>query len=162
VAQTDYFLKVEGVTGESADDKHKGEIDIDSFSWGATNSGTAGHGGGAGGGKVAPQDLQIVKKIDKSSPALMIACSTGQHFKTATLTVRKPGAGQQEYMKISLEEVFVSSYQVNGMGGGEVVPSEHLSLNFAKLELSYKEQKGDGTLGPEVKQKYDFAANKKL
>jgi len=162
VAQTDYFLKVDGVTGESGDDKHKGEIDIESFSWGATNSGTAGHGGGMGGGKVAPQDLQIVKKIDKSSPVLMIACSTGQHFKTAILTVRKPGGGQQEYMKISMEEVFVSSYQVNGVGGGDVLPSEHLSLNFNKLELSYKEQKGDGTLGPEVKQKYDFAANKKI
>jgi type VI secretion system secreted protein Hcp len=162
MAQTDYFLKIEGITGESGDDKHKGEIDVDSFSWGATNQGTSGHGGGAGSGKVDPHDLTFIKKIDKSSPVLMVGCATGQHYKSAVLTVRKPGTGQQEYLKISMDEVFISSYQVNGAGSGSIVPAEHVTLNFAKLEMSYKEQKADGTLGPEVKQKYDFAANKKI
>ncbi len=162
MAKSDYFLKLEGVTGESADDKHKGEIDIDSFSWGETNAGTASQGGGMGAGKVSAHDIQLTKKVDKSSPVLMIACANGTHYKTAILTVRKPGGGQQEYLKISLDEVLVSAYQVNGVGGGEVVPSEHVSLNFAKLEFSYKEQKADGSLGPEVKQKYDFKSNKKI
>jgi type VI secretion system secreted protein Hcp len=162
VAQVDYFLKIAEAPGESTDDKHKGEIDIESFSWGESNSGSAGHGAGQGAGKVSPQDFHFVKKMDKSSPVLFIACATGQHFKSAIITARKAGGEQQEYLKITLEDCLVSSYQIGGASSGDVVPSEQVSMNFAKLEVVYKEQKPDGTLGGEVKQKYDFAANKKL
>ena len=62
MAQVDYFLKIEGVESESTDAKHKGEIELESFSWGETQSGTAGRGGGAGAGKVQPQDFNFVKK----------------------------------------------------------------------------------------------------
>jgi type VI secretion system secreted protein Hcp len=161
VAQVDYFLKIAEAPGESTDDKHKGEIELESFSWGALNSGSAGHGAGAGSGKVLPQDFHFVKKMDKASPVLFLACTTGQHFKSAIITARKAGGGQQEYMKITMEECMVSAYNVGGHGGDNV-PIEQVAMNFAKLELSYKEQKADGTLGGEVKQKYDFAANKKI
>jgi type VI secretion system secreted protein Hcp len=161
MAQVDYFLKIEGVTAESTDDKHKGEIDVESFSWGQTQSGTSGHGSGAGAGKVQPQDFNFVKKLDKASPVLMIACATGQHFKSAILTVRKAGGQQQEYLKVTMEDVMISSYQVGGSPGA-AVPMDQLSLNFAKLEMSYKEQKPDGSLGGETKQKYDYAASKKI
>ena len=160
MAQVDYFLKIDGLPGESTDDKHKGELDLESFSWGATNSGTAGHGGGSGAGKVQPSDFHFTKRLDKSSPVLMIACATGQHFKEVTLTVRKAGGGQQEYLKLKMNEVLVSSYQTGGGGGGIV--NEQVAMNFAKLEMVYKEQKADGSLGGETKQTYDFAANKKI
>lgn len=160
MSQVDTFLKLAGVPGESTDSKHSGEIDVESWSWGETNSGTAGHGGGGGAGKVAPQDLTITKLMDKSSPMLFIACATGQHFTDALLTARKAGGGQQEYLKIKLEEILVSSYQTSGGTGARVV--ETVSFNFAKLSVSYWEQKGDGSLGGEAKQGYDFAANKKL
>jgi len=162
MAQVDYFLKIEGVDAESTDEKHKGEIELESFSWGQSNSGTAGHGGGSGAGKVVAQDLNFVKKVDKASAVLMIACATGQHFKSAILTTRKAGGGQQDYLKVTMEDVLVSSYQLGGSAKGEVVPLEQVSINFAKLEMAYKEQKADGSLGGEVKQKYDYAANKKV
>lgn len=162
MAQVDYFLKLEGVAGESADDKHKGEILVESFSWGATQGGTSGRGGGAGAGKVVPQDFNFVKKLDKASPVLFMGCSNGTHYKTAVLTARKAGGTQQDYLKISMEDVLISSYQVGGSAHGDVVPMDQVSLNFSKLEISYKEQKADGSLGGEVKQKYDFTANKKL
>ena len=162
MAQVDYFLKIDGVPGESTDDKHKGELDIESFSWGETNSGTAGHGGGSGAGKVAPGDFTVTKRMDKSSPVLFIACATGQHFKEVNFTARKAGGGQQEYLKVKMEEVLVSSYQTSGAPGSGGLVYETLSLNFAKLSVAYKEQKPDGTLGGEAKQAYDFAANKKL
>ena len=73
MAQVDYFLKIEGVDGESTDDKHKGEIELESFSWGETQRGTAGHGGGSGAGKVMPQDFNFVKKVDKASPVLLMS-----------------------------------------------------------------------------------------
>ena len=162
MAQVDYFLKIEGLPGESTDDKHKGELDLESFSWGATNSGSAGHGGGSGAGKVLPADFHFTKRLDKSSPVLMIACATGQHFKEVTLTVRKAGAGQQEYLKFKMNDVLVSAYQTGGSGAGGGIILEQVAMNFAKLEMVYKEQKPDGSLGGETKQGYDFAANKKL
>ncbi len=162
MATVDYFLKIEGVESESADDKHKGEIELESFSWGETQSGTAGQGSGQGGGKVQPQDFHFVKKLDKASSRLFIACATGEHFKKAVLTARKAGGGQQEYFKITMEDLLVSSYQIGGSAQGDVVPVDQISLNFGKLEMSYKEQKPDGSLGGEAKQKYDFAANKKV
>jgi len=162
MAQVDYFLKIDGIDSESTDDKHKGEIELESFSWGETQAGSAGHGAGAGAGKVQPQDFHFVKKFDKSSPVLFIGCATGHHYKNAILTARKAGGGQQEYLKLTMEDVMISSYQVGGSAHSEVVPTDQVSINFAKLEMSYKEQKPDGSLGGEVKQKYDFAANKKV
>jgi len=162
MAQVDFFLKIDDVKGESTDHKHKEEIDVESWSWGVSQAGTAGHGGGGGAGKALPQDFHFVKRFDKASPVLFINCTTGKHFKLATLTARKAGEGQQEYLTIKMEDVMVSSYQVGGAGASSVVPNDQISLNFAKLEILYKEQKPDGTLGGEVKQKYDFAANKKV
>jgi type VI secretion system secreted protein Hcp len=162
VAQVDYFLKIAGMDGESADDKHKGEIDVESFSWGEINEGTAGHGTGAGAGKVQMQDFHFTKKLDKASSRLFIACATGEHIKSAILTARKAGGGQQEYLKITLEDAMVTNYQIGGSGAGETVPLETVALNFAKIEFSYKEQKPDGSLGGEAKQKYDLSANKKI
>jgi len=162
MAQVDYFLKIEGVDSESTDDKHKGEIDCMSFSWGQTNAGTAGHGAGAGAGKVLPQDFTFTKKMDKASPLLMIGCATGQHFKSAILTARKAGGGQQEYLKITMSDLMVTSYQTGGSAEGDPVPIDQISMNFAKLEMIYKEQKPDGSLGGDIKQGYDYAANKKL
>jgi type VI secretion system secreted protein Hcp len=162
MAQVDYFLKLDGVAGEATDDKHKGELDLESFSWGVTQLGTAGKGGGAGAGKAQPQDMVVTKRTDKSSPTLFIACATGQHFKEALLTVRKAGGQQQEYLKIKLEGVMVTSYQAMGTPGGNGVVQESIAFNYAKMEMIYKEQKADGSLGGETKQKYDYEANKKV
>jgi type VI secretion system secreted protein Hcp len=162
MAKTDAFLKIDGVDSESTDDKFKGWIEVESWSWGATNSGTAGAGGGQGAGKVAPQDFHFTKKLDKSSPVLFQNVNLGKHLKKADFVTRKAGGGQQEYFKVTLEDVMVSSYQVGGTGADGVIPTEQISLNFAKMEMIYKEQKPDGSLGGEVKQKYDYAANKKI
>src|SRR5215472_15045897 len=130
MAQVDYFLKIDGVEGESTDDKHKGEIDVMSFSWGVNNSGSAGQGGGQGTGKSFAQDMSFTKVHDKASPVLYIACATGQHFKSATLVCRKAGGGQQEYLKISLGDVLVSSFVTHGTGGDEIIPVDQVTLNF--------------------------------
>lgn len=161
MAQVDYFLKIDGVDGESTDDKHKGEIDVETWSWGATNDGSAGHGGGGGSGKVNPQDFHFTKRVDKGSPALFQAITTGKHFKTAVFVARKAGGGQQEYLKVTMSDVLVSSYQTGGANAGGF-PTDQVSLNFAKMEIAYKEQKPDGSLGGEVKQGYDFAKNVKV
>ncbi len=129
-AQIDYFLKLDGIDGESTDKGHKGELDIDSFSWGATNSGII---GGRGTGKVSVHDISMTKRIDKSSPSLMLYAVTGKHIKEAVLTVRKPGKDQQEFIKIKFTDVIISSYQI---GSSVDIPTDSFSLNFAKIEFS--------------------------
>lgn len=158
MAVTDYFLKIDGIEGESADDKHKGEIDVESYSFGATNSGGFAYGGGGGAGKVSMQDFHFTMKINKATPKLMQHCASGKHIPKAVLTVRKAGEKQQEYMKVTFSDVLVSSYQTGG-SGGDIVPTESLSLNFTKIEFEYKEQKADGTLGSALKAGWDLKKN---
>jgi type VI secretion system secreted protein Hcp len=164
MAASEYFLKVDGVQGESEDAKHKGEIELLSFSWGETNS--SGHpgsgGGGAGAGKVAIQDLHLVKRLDKASPALFLACANGKHLSSAVLTVRKAGKGQQEYLVIKLTDVMVSSYQTGGSAHEAEAPIDQASLSFAKIEIEYRPQKADGSFGAPVKAGWDVLKNAKL
>jgi type VI secretion system secreted protein Hcp len=162
MAQVDYFLKIDGIPGESKDAKHKDEIQLESFSWGETNSGSASHGGGHGAGKVAMQDFHFVMKINKASPKLMLACATGEHVKSATLTARKAGKEQQDYLTVKFSDLLVSSYQIGGSAHGDLVPTDQVSLNFAKVEFEYKEQKADGTLGGAVKAGYDVKLSQKV
>lgn len=154
----DFFLKIDGVDGESQDDKHKNEIEILSWSWGMSQAGTSGYGGGGGAGRVSVQDLNFVKRTDKASPKLMLACCNGQHIKSALLTARKAGKEQQEYLKLKLTDVLVSSYQTGGSGADEI-PTEQIAFNFAKHEVEYREQKPDGTLGGTVKSHWDQKKN---
>ena len=163
MAQADYFLKIDGIEGESTDSKHKGEIQIESFSWGLNREGATRGGGGGGAGKVAVQDFHFVAPTGvQSPPLLLVATATGEHFKKATLTVRKSGERQVEFLKISLEEVLVSSYQVGGTDAGDDgLPRDQFSLNFAKILMSVSRQSADGSSGVPVTGGYDVVANKK-
>jgi type VI secretion system secreted protein Hcp len=161
MALFDAFLKIDGIEGESADSKHKAEIDLHSFSWGASNGGTFAVGGGGGAGKVSMQDFHFTMGVNKSSVKLMLACAGGDHIKSAILTCRKAGKDQQEFMKVTFSDILVSSFQTGG-NEGSTLPIESISLNFAKAEWEYKEQKSDGTLGGAIKAGWDLKLNKKV
>ena len=162
MAHVDYFLKIEGVDGESTDDKHKGEIELESWSVGATNGGSFSSGAGGGTGKVIMGDFNLVKKTDKASAKLLAACCTGEHLKKATLVCRKAGGDQQEFLTVVLSPILVSSFQTSGAAGSDVIPTEQISLNYGKIEYKYKEQKPDGSLGGEVIGGWDVTTNKKV
>lgn len=158
MAMTDMFLKIATVSGESQDDKHKGEIDIMSFTFGVSQQGLAHTGGGSGAGKAHFDDLHITKRADKSSPTLMQRCANGQHFADATLTVRKAGGKQEEYYQVKMTEVLISSFSNSG-SGDDNIPLENVSLNYSKIEFAYKEQNKDGGLGSPVKTWWDIKKN---
>jgi type VI secretion system secreted protein Hcp len=160
MAHVDYFLKVEGVDGESTDDKHKGEIELESWSFGGTNPGSFSSGGGGGTGKVALSDFHFVKKVDKASAKLFASCCSGEHLKTATLVCRKAGKTPQEFLTIIMSPVLVSSFQGGGSAGSDVVPMDQISFNYGKIEFKYKEQKPDGSLGGEIIGGWDVTTNK--
>ncbi len=155
---TDIFAKIGDIKGESVDAKHKDEIEVLSFSWGVTNSGSAGSGSGSGAGRATFQDLSIVHGIDKATPALLKACATGLHIKDATITHRKAGKGQQEYLIIRLNDVTITA--VSHAGAEDQPYAESVSLKFAKVDLEYKPQRLDGTLDEGLHFKFDLKANK--
>jgi type VI secretion system secreted protein Hcp len=154
----DIFAKLGDIKGESLDDKHKDEIEVLSWSWGVSNPATAAAGTGAGAGKASFHDLSFTHKIDKASPVLMQACATGVHLKEATITHRKAGKGQQEFLVIKMNDVIVTSVSDSDSGGDGL--SENVTLAFAKIDLEYKPQKPDGTLDAAVAFKFDLKANK--
>lgn len=162
MAAVDYFLKIDGIEGESQDSKHKSEIDVHSWSWGETNAGTSAMGGGSGAGKVHMQDFHFTMQVNKSTPKLMLACASGQHIPKALLTCRKAGTDQQEFLVIHFSDLLVSSYQTGGSANGDVVPVDQISLNYSKIEWEYKEQKADGTLAGPIKAGWDLKLNKKV
>jgi len=155
MAAVDYFLKIEGIDGESQDDKHSKEIELQSWSWGESNGGTFAQSAGGGAGKVAMQDFHFVMTINVASPKLFQACASGQHIPKATLTCRKAGKEQQEFLVIKFTDLLISSYQTGG-SNGDIVPTDQISFNFASIEIDYKEQKKDGTLGAAVHGGWDL------
>jgi type VI secretion system secreted protein Hcp len=163
VQKVDIFIKLDGIEGEAMDDKHKNEIEVQSFSWGVSNGGTFAVASGGGSKHANFQDVHFTKLIDKSSPKLFLASATGQHIATGTLTFRKAGTkeGQVEYLKIKLSDLLVSSYQMSDHAGAEL-PNEQVSINFSKIEFDYKEQKQDGSLGGSVTAGYDLKLAKKV
>lgn len=150
----DCHIKFDGVTGEATHKDHKGEIEVLSWSWGASNaSGLAG--GGSGQGKGSASDFNFMHKYDKASPVLAKQCASGKHFPTVVMTARKSGEGQQDFFKVSMKEVFITSVQPSGSSGGEIM--ESVSMSYKDIEFSYKPQDAKGSLGGEVKFGWNLA-----
>jgi type VI secretion system secreted protein Hcp len=159
---SDIFAKIGDIKGETTDDKHKDEIDVLSYSWGVTQSGTMAFGGGGGAGKAQFSDFSFTTYTSKASPSLFLACASGQHIKEATITVRKAGGDQkQDYLILKMTDVLVSSYNTSGSSGADR-PTESLSMVYAKIEFTYKEQKSDGSLAGDVRTGWDLKLNKKI
>jgi type VI secretion system secreted protein Hcp len=145
---TDTHIKFEGVEGESIHADHKGEIDVHAWSWNVTNV-NLGTGTGSGKGKANPGDFTFTHNYDKASPILAKKCAQGVHFPTVTVTARKSGEGQKDFMKVIMTEVFITSVHPAGSQGGEIL--EQVSMSYQQIDFSYKPQDEKGALGGEVK-----------
>lgn len=151
----EYFLKIDGIEGESQDRHHKGELEVVSWSWGESQTIITSGGGGSTAGKVAMRDLQATMNVSKAAPALFLACASGKHFANATLTCRKKDG--HDFLVITMSNVLVSTYEITGAAQGP--PLDQLSLCYAKIKIEYREQQADGSLGLPIKSGWDVAAN---
>jgi type VI secretion system secreted protein Hcp len=161
MAQADYFLKIDGIPGESTDSKHKDEIELVSFSWGLSN--VHGHAGGAVGAssrRADFQDFHFTRPFDKASPQLFLACASGKHIKEANLSVRRAGKSQVEYLKIKFSDVLITTVQ-DGAGGGDA-PQESVGLAFGRIDLEYHPQKASGAAAAALKAGWDLGKNIKV
>ena len=156
----DMFLDLDGVKGESVDKAHKGKIDILSWNWGLSNSGTFHHGSGGGAGKATFNDISITKYIDAASPNIMLFCANCKHIAKGKIIVRKAGENPLEYLHIDFEKVMVASYRTGGSGGEERL-TENITLNFAKVKIEYTTQAEKGGKGTPHAFSWDISANAK-
>lgn len=154
----DMFLKIEDIKGESQDAKHKKEIDVLAWSWGASQSGTTHMGSGGGAGKANFQDLSVTKYVDSASHKLLQYVATGKHVKEALLTVRKAGDKPLEYIKLTMKDCLISSVSTGGSGGEDRL-TENITINFGEFIYEYTPQKPDGSGDSVLPFKFDIAAN---
>jgi type VI secretion system secreted protein Hcp len=160
MAAIDYFLKIDGIDGESPVAGHKGEIDLESWYWGETQAHPPG-GVGAASGKVSMSDFSFTTKLSKASPKLFLTCAEGKHIKAAWLTARRAAGKATDYfLKWTFSDLLISSYHTGAVTGE--APVDQVSFNFAKIEVEYKEQKPDGSFGAGFKAGWDVKANKKI
>jgi type VI secretion system secreted protein Hcp len=159
----DYFLKIDGIEGESQDARHKGEIELGAWSFGGTAEETVGgkpsgpaRPSAGGVGRFNAQDFQFTAKVSKASPMLFQACATAKHLPRVTMTGRKAGDNPQDYLKITLSDVLIASYQQSGASGAEAVPIDQVSCNFARIDIEYRAINPDGSLSSPVTASFDL------
>ena len=166
----DSFLQIENIPGESTDDKHKDWIEVLSFGHEMIQpvSSTKSSAGGAASGRAQHGDFAITKFVDKSSPKLYEAVSSGKHLNKAKIEVCRAGGGQVKFMEIAFEQVMISRVQLNSVDGNghagkgdDQLPTETVHLNYGKIEWTYTQQKRkDGSGGGNVNAKFDLTAGK--
>ncbi|MGC9323797.1 MAG: Hcp family type VI secretion system effector [Desulfomonilia bacterium] len=160
----DAFLKIDGVPGESTDDKHKDWIEILSYSHGLSQpaSGSVSSGGGRSAERCDHMDFTIVKAMDKATPKLALFCCNGSHIKEIKLELCRAVGDKQKYMEYKLTDVIVSSVRPGGSAeGGETLPLEEVSFNYGKIEWVYTEtDHKTGKPKGDVKTHWDLVANK--
>lgn len=154
----DYFIKLGDIEGESKDHAFSGWIEVLAWSWGMTQSGTMHTGTGGGRGKVSVQDLSFTKMVDKSTPNIMQKACTGKHYPKVELVCRKAGDKPLNYVKLTMEEVIVTSASTGGSQGEEQL-TENVSLNFAKYKYEYTPQEATGAAGGAITQTFDIRRN---
>ena len=155
----DMFIKVGDIKGESVDSKHKDSIDVLSWSWGLSQSGTTHTGGGGGAGKVSVHDLSFTHYLDAASPNLFLACCDGSHYDDALLTVRKAGKEALEYLKISMKEVIVTSISTGGSGGEDRSDRERHRSTLARSSSSTRPRTRQGKGGGAITGAWNIAEN---
>jgi type VI secretion system secreted protein Hcp len=153
----DYFLKLEGIDGESVDDKHKNEIQIQSWSWGGSNVSSVAGTGGSGAGKVDLSDFSIMTYFDKATPKFFKSLAAGTHIKTGTMSAVKSGAEGKPYLKVDFQELFVTSLQISA---SNEIPAVSLSFSYNQIKIDYSTQNEQGNVTSTGAQGWNVKENK--
>jgi type VI secretion system secreted protein Hcp len=155
-AASTYFLKIGDIKGESTDKAHKDWIDISSFSWGISNTGSVGAGGGGSAGKAIISPLSWTQELDSSVSPLYLGVASGAHYSKATLDVQATGTKSPgTYFKMEFNDVMLTSLNISGAGDQPFVSG---SLVYSKLTMTYLPQKPDGSLGSPIIGGWDLKA----
>jgi type VI secretion system secreted protein Hcp len=186
MSAVDMYLNIDGIKGESTDDKHKDWIQVLSYSHGMSMpvSSTKSSAGGAATGRTQHGDFSITKYVDLASPKIYEAVSNGKHVGKVVFEMCRAGGSQVPYFTITLGQAIVSKVQQNGpqnVGSGgdtennpgagvgtgiasslaasnaDVLPTETINFNYGTIEWKYTQQKRtDGSGGGSTNTKADL------
>jgi len=160
----DAFLKIEGIPGESTDDKHKDWIEVLSYSHGLSqpSGGSRSSGGAPSGERCNHQDFSIVKVLDKASAKLALFCCKGDPISEVKIELCRATGDKQAYMLYTMTDVIISSHRPGGSAhGGEPLPLEEVSFNYGKIEWKYTEtEHGTGKPKGDVIANWSVITNK--
>lgn len=154
---SDWFLKIDGIAGDSADDRHAGEIDVLAWSWGVSQTTASGRGGGAG--KADIRALSATTWVGRATPELFLACVSGRHLSEAVLTGRRAGGKPHEFLVVTLTDVRVSSVDLQASVDTDRATHE-FSLSFGQVTLSHRGQRPDGSADEPVTVAWDIRRNR--
>lgn len=159
-ATPECFLRVDGVPGESADARHRGEIELTGWALDVASVGSTGAATGASAGRAEFQPLKVTQRVDRAIPPLVGLVAGGQHVASATLTCRRPGREAVDYLKIALSDVFVTAVRVTETA--DAPPSAEITLTYGRIVIEYRPQMPDGSLGSPVVIGWDVRGNRRL
>jgi type VI secretion system secreted protein Hcp len=155
---TDFFLKLsDSIDGESADANQKGQIQILSWSWGASQVSSVAGTGGSGAGKVDLADFSIMTHFDKATPKLFKSICAGTHIKTGNMVAIKSGAAGKPYLKVDFKELYVSSLQISA---SSEIPTVSISFTYNDIKIDYSTQDEGGNLVSTGAVEYNLKENK--
>jgi type VI secretion system secreted protein Hcp len=154
MAAVDFFLKIDGVHGESQDAKHRDEIEVLAFQW--REKQLIDLSSGQSTGRVQMDSFEFTMHVSKATPKLYLMCAQGANFPNVVFTARKAGAGQQDYLKITFQRAFLSEFTLLSNGSAQTLPLSSVKLNFDEMEIAYLPQQGDGKMGGAVKGRYNL------
>jgi type VI secretion system secreted protein Hcp len=159
-AAQDVYLQLDGIKGESQAKGFKDAIDVQSFSWGVSNPAGGQRGfGGAGAGRATFSDLSIEKRLDSSSPSLMVHVANGQLIRTGVMTIVNAGETPVPYYRLCLQNIRVTSDQY---AGSSETPQESVTFAYGAIQQIYSTQNSEGGLGTPFIGGWDLLRNLQL
>jgi type VI secretion system secreted protein Hcp len=151
-ASFEVLLRIEGI---------QTEINAVSFNMGVVLEGGDPVGGGGALGKPNFTPLTVFKFIDETSPQLFVAAAMGEHFRSATLVVRKSGPNPFTFYRIVLNDVLISSVKDNASAtdqNGNLL--EQITLKYGRICWTFIPQNADGSPGSSFTRCFDLRSQR--
>lgn len=145
--QENAFLKIGNIKGKATTKGFSDQIVFQSMSYGVQQAGEWEEGDRLSGRITTFADLTILKEMDAASPSLAVACATKEQFPKAEISLV---SGKETYLKVTLENVIVSSVSV-AFQAGEARPTETVTLHYRKATWEWGTAKAGYDLGKNVK-----------
>ncbi|MFO1220119.1 MAG: type VI secretion system tube protein Hcp [Burkholderiaceae bacterium] len=152
------YLKLDGITGASTSERHKGEIDISSYAQAFRNAVNFGFGSGAGAGRVSCGDITVLKNIDRATPDLIMHVTTGRHIAQGTITFTRAGEQPIDYYVVKLRDVLIDAVEQIDPPG-EAGLTEKVSMKVRQFQFTYTPQSATGQAGTPITFGWDCASN---
>jgi type VI secretion system secreted protein Hcp len=158
----DVYLYIDGIKGESADDRHKDWIECKSVNFGVEQpkSATASTGGGHTAERCEHRDIVISKLADLASPILLQTCAAGRTIPKAKFEfMRADAQGERvKYFEIEIENVLIGAVAPS-VEEGDIL-TEEVGFKFSKVRWKYTQQRISGGIGGNTSGGWDLAANR--